>query len=74
MLTATSVSVECSFSRDRILLSHLRNRLRANTVRALMCFGNWCLEGLVDDNELEVIAGQALSMVRNSQDDGLIES
>lgn len=58
LLSATSVSVERSFSRGRILLSHLRNRLRANTVRALMSFGDWCRQDLVDDADMvEVIRG-----------------
>ena len=38
---ASTVSVKCSFSRGQILISHLRNCLRSNTIRALMCFGDW---------------------------------
>lgn len=50
--TASAVSVERSFSRGRILISHLRNRLRAFTIRALMCFGDWSREDFVTNDEL----------------------
>lgn len=51
-LTATAVDVEQSFSRGRILINHLRNRLRASSIRALMCFGDWCRHQLVLDADL----------------------
>jgi hypothetical protein len=35
------------FSRGRILLSHIRNRLEANTVRKIMCLGAWFNAGFV---------------------------
>jgi len=49
---ATAVDVERSFSRGRILINHLRNRLRTASIRALMCFGDWCRLQLVLDSEL----------------------
>lgn len=49
---ALSVAVEHSFSCGRILISHLRNRLRANTICALMCFGDWCRQTFVGIPEL----------------------
>lgn len=52
VILASSVAVERSFSRGRILISHLRNRLRANTIRALMCLGDWCRQNLVSLSEL----------------------
>ena len=59
LLVASTVATERSFSRGRILLSHLRNRLRATTVRALMCFGDWCRLGLVREHDLvEVVSGR----------------
>jgi hypothetical protein len=61
---ATAVDVERSFSRGRILISHLRNRLRASSIRALMCFGDWCRQQLVSDMELTA----ALSSVATSTD------
>ena len=53
-LSATSVAVERVFSRGRILLSHLRNRLSAQTVRALLCLGEWSRLNLIDDNDVRV--------------------
>lgn len=49
---ASSVAVERTFSRGRILISHLRNRLRAETIRALMCFGDWSREDYISNEEL----------------------
>ena len=46
---ATLVDVERCFSRGRILLSHLRNRLSAQTTRALMCLNYWSKVGLIKD-------------------------
>ena len=46
------MDVERSFSRGRILITHLRNRLRAPSICALMCFGDWCRVGVVSDSEL----------------------
>lgn len=43
--SATSVDVERIFSRGRILLSHLRNRLSPQTTRSLMCLQAWSLLG-----------------------------
>lgn len=60
MFLASTVAVERSFSRGRILLNHLRNRLRGATVRALMCFGDWCRQGLVDDGELVVVIEEGM--------------
>lgn len=51
-LIATSVSVERVFSQGRILLSHIRNRLSAESTRALLCLGEWSKLGLVDDKDI----------------------
>jgi len=40
--SAIAVEVEHSFSHERILIGHLCNRLRVPSIRALMCFGDWC--------------------------------
>lgn len=53
---ATSVAVERVFSRGRILLSHIRNRLNAQTTRALLCLGSWSLLDLVKDIDVLTIA------------------
>ena len=38
---ATSVDVERVFSRGRLVLSHTRSRLSAQTSRAILCLGCW---------------------------------
>ncbi|KIK80336.1 hypothetical protein PAXRUDRAFT_125061, partial [Paxillus rubicundulus Ve08.2h10] len=40
-IPATSVNVERLFSRGRLLLSHVRSRLSAQSTRALLCLGMW---------------------------------
>jgi hAT family C-terminal dimerisation region len=50
--SATSVDVERVFSRGRILLSHLRNRMTGQTTRALMCLNAWSLQGVLKDCDL----------------------
>ena len=46
-VTATSVDVERVFSRGRLLLSHIRNRLGAQSTRAILCLGSWAAAGFV---------------------------
>lgn len=50
---ATSVDVERVFSKGRLILSHVRNRLSVDTTRALMCLGNWSKQGLVSDDVMK---------------------
>lgn len=52
--SATSVDVERVFSRGRVLLSHLRSRLSAQSTRALLCLGNWSVHGYIKDSDLKV--------------------
>ncbi|KAE9398959.1 hypothetical protein BT96DRAFT_1104597 [Gymnopus androsaceus JB14] len=52
MISASSVVVEHSFSRGCILISHLCNCLQANTIRALMCFGDWLQQDFILNAEL----------------------
>ena len=49
---ATSVNVERLFSRGRLLLPYIRNRLSAESVRALLCLGDWARLDLINDDEL----------------------
>ena len=51
---ATSVDVERTFSKGRILLSHLRNRLSVESTRALLCLGVWSAMGYVRDSDVRV--------------------
>jgi hypothetical protein len=48
--------VERIFSHGRLLLSHVRNRLTAQTTRALLCVGLWSHLGLVKDKDIQSIA------------------
>jgi hypothetical protein len=44
--------VERTFSKGRILLSHLRNRLSVESTRALICLGVWSSLGYVKDSDI----------------------
>ncbi|KAJ7448427.1 hypothetical protein B0H11DRAFT_2080436 [Mycena galericulata] len=52
----TSVYVERQFSRGRLLVSSVRNRLSAQTIRELMCLGCWSRQGFVKDEDFKVVA------------------
>jgi hypothetical protein len=47
--------VERVFSKGRILLSHIRNRLSTQSIRALMCVGNWSRLGYVRDRDVQAV-------------------
>ncbi|KAJ7194137.1 hypothetical protein GGX14DRAFT_378289 [Mycena pura] len=53
--TATSVYVERQFSRGRLLISSVRNRLSGDTIRELMCLGCWSLLGYIEDEDIEAV-------------------
>lgn len=55
IFVATSVDVERLFSRGRVLLAHVRNRLCAQTIRALLCLGSWSRLGLVKDADIKKV-------------------
>jgi hypothetical protein len=40
------------------VLSHVRNRLSAQSTRALMCLGNWSLLGFVKDRDICAVTVQ----------------
>ncbi|GLB45613.1 putative hAT family C-terminal dimerisation region [Lyophyllum shimeji] len=65
-IPATSVDVERVFSRGRLLLSHVRSRLSAQTTRALLCLGSWSLLGLVKDTD--VLAVSSMNDVEGDAD------
>jgi hypothetical protein len=48
-IPATSTEVERVFSRGRLLLPYVRNRLSAQSTRALLCLGYWSKAGFVDE-------------------------
>lgn len=49
---ATSVDVERVFSKGRLVLSHIRNGLSVQSMRALMCLNAWSTMGLVKDKDV----------------------
>ena len=53
---ATSVEVERTFSRGRLLLLHTRSALSAASTCAVLCLGQWSLLGFIKDHDLEVVA------------------
>ncbi len=53
---AASVGVERSCSQGRLTLPYLRNRLEAETTRALLCLGEWSLLDLIRDDDLKDMA------------------
>ncbi|KAJ3002262.1 hypothetical protein NUW54_g5941 [Trametes sanguinea] len=55
-IPATSVDVERVFSRGRLLLPHVRNRLSAQTTRALLCLGDWSVHGYIAQSDLADVA------------------
>lgn len=69
-IPATSVDVERCFSRGRILLTHLRNRMTAQTTRALMCLNYWSLAGLVQDRDVLKVV-RAYEPIAGDEDEDL---
>jgi hypothetical protein len=59
--------VERLFSHGRILLPHLRNGLSAQSVRALLCLGDWVRLDLVHDDDVLHVTAQA--EVEDDKDD-----
>jgi hypothetical protein len=56
LLLATSVDVERLFSRGRLLLSHVRSRLSAQSTRALLCLGYWSRLNLVRTEDVTQVS------------------
>ena len=55
VILATSVHVERIFSKGRIILSHLHNRLSVQSMRALLCVGTWSLMGYVTLDDVRTV-------------------
>lgn len=71
LYSATSVYVERVFSKGRILLSHLRNRLSVQSTRALLCVGTWSRMGFVSDRDVR--ASVILPEVEEEESDKDVE-
>ena len=54
--SASSVAVERVFSKGRLLISHIRNRLSAQSTRALLCLGYWSKMGFIKSDDLKAAA------------------
>ena len=55
-VAATSIDVEWLFSRGRLLLSHVRSQLSAQSMRALLCLGVWSQMKLVKDGDVKMVS------------------
>jgi hypothetical protein len=49
------VDVERIFSKGRLILSHIRNRLSADSTRQLMCLGAWSRMGYIKDRDIRAV-------------------
>jgi hypothetical protein len=68
MSQATSVAVERVFSRGRLLVSHIRNRLSPQSIRALLCLNSWCsIPALIQDADVATVV--SLPIVEGDEDD-----
>jgi hypothetical protein len=54
-LSATSTDVKRVFSQGRLVLSHIRNSLSAQSTRALLCLSNWSLLGYIKDKDITAV-------------------
>lgn len=52
LLLATSVDVKHIFSCGHLVLSHIRNRLSAETMRAILCVGEWSQASFIQDEDV----------------------
>jgi len=62
------VDVECIFSKGRLLIPHVRNRLSVNTACALLCLGDWSKKGYI--HEVDVKAAGKLPDVEDNEEEG----
>jgi hypothetical protein len=54
--SASSFTVEQVISKGRLLISHVRNRLSAQSTRALLCLGYWSKMGFIKSDDLKAAA------------------
>ena len=66
---ATSMHVKWIFSKARILLSHIRNRLSIQSTQALLCVGAWSRLGYVKMNEIKGVLGPCEDDTEENGDD-----
>ena len=66
-MIATSVDVERVFSKGRLVLSHIHNRLTVASTRALLCLGAWSKLGLV--RVANLLAAATLPEVKEDEEE-----
>ena len=54
--SATLIDVERLFSKGRLILSHIHNRMSAGTTCELLCLNNWSTQGLIKMADLNLEA------------------
>jgi len=54
--SATLIDVEHLFSKGRLILSHIHNRMSAGTTCELLCLNNWSTQGLMKMADLKEAA------------------
>ena len=57
--------MERVFSKGRLIISHIRNRLSAQSTRAIMCLNYWSKLGFVKSDDLK--AGASLPDVKGDE-------
>jgi hypothetical protein len=65
--TATSVDVERVFSKGRLVLSHICNRLAVDSTQAILCLGAWDQLKLVKSED--ILAAAVLPDVKAGEED-----
>ena len=50
-----SVDVECVFSQDWLLFSHIQSHLSVQSMCALMCLGVWSLLGYIKNYDMKAV-------------------
>ena len=56
IILAASVAVEHIFSKGHLLLSHIQNRMSAQSTHALLCLSAWSKLGYVEIDDLTAAA------------------
>ena len=73
MSIGTSVDIERIFSRGRLILPHVRNGLSAQSIRALLCLGEWSLLGLIEDDDIEMAIKSLKELPEGGSDEAPLE-
>ena len=71
-LSATSLSVECTFSQGQLLLLYIHNWLLVQSTQALLCLGVWSLMGYVKDKDMKAVT--VLAKVGPNKEADLVEA